>query len=78
MSCADISAERARITGQLNEANANIQANRTRNQVAAYIGSAVFPPAYLATEANDQDKADIQKAYARQDTLIGLARVKAC
>jgi hypothetical protein len=52
MACVDIAAERSRITAQLDEANANIEANRTRNQVAGYIGAAVIPLVYLATEGN--------------------------
>lgn len=62
----------------IDKANANILANRTQNQVAAYVGSVLFPPAYIATEGNYKDKNDIQTAYARQDTLIALARVKSC
>ena len=78
MSCADVAAERTRITAQLDQANANIQANRTRKQVAGYIGVAVIPLALLATEGNDTDKAVVQKAYARQDTLIELGQIKRC
>jgi hypothetical protein len=78
MSCVDIAAERSQITAQLHEANANIQANRTKNQVAGYIGVVAMPLALLATEGNDADKQALQKAYARQDTLIELGHVKAC
>jgi hypothetical protein len=78
MACVDIAAERSRITAQLDEANANIEANRTRNQVAGYIGAAVIPLVYLATEGNYRDKEALQKAYARQDTLIKLDQVKGC
>jgi len=78
MACVDIAAERTRITAQLDEANANIQANRTRNEVAGYIGVVANPLALLATEGNDSDKDAMQRGYARQDTLIKLAQVKGC
>jgi hypothetical protein len=78
MSCGDITAEHARLAALLKQANAAIEANRTQNQVVGYIGAAWFPPALLAMESNDKEKDEIRDAYARQDTLIALGRVKSC
>jgi hypothetical protein len=74
LSCGQIRTERSDLKAQMDQANANIRANRTRNQVAAYIGG----PALLATEGNYADKDAIKAAYARQDVLDKLAVLKGC
>jgi phage shock protein A len=74
LSCGQIRTERSDLKAQMDQANANIRANRTRNQVAAYIGG----PALLATEGNYADKDAIKAAYARQDILDKLAVLKGC
>lgn len=78
LSCEQIAAERRQISDAKQGANSRIEANRARNQVAGFIGSAVFLPAYIATEGNYREKEEVAKLYARQDTLIKLAGVKHC
>ena len=78
LSCTDINAESAELKVKIEQANANIMANRAGNQAAAYIGAVIFPPAYLATEGNYADKDAIKAAYARQDVLLKLTILKGC
>jgi len=78
LSCNEISDERAAQKAKIQQANANINANRQNNEVAGAIGSLVFAPAYLATEGNYADKDAVKAAYARQDVLDRLAHFKSC
>jgi hypothetical protein len=78
LSCADVTAERASVKNKIDTANANIIANRQKNQIAGYIGGVVSPLAYLATEGNYADKDAVKAAYARQDVLDKLAVLKGC
>jgi hypothetical protein len=78
LTCEQIAAERAQIAAGLDAANADIQANRTRNQVAGYIGAAFIPLAYLATEGNYAEKDKVKALYGRNDTLVRLGGVKRC
>jgi outer membrane murein-binding lipoprotein Lpp len=77
LSCEQIGAERRHIADDMQAANGRIEANRTRNQVAGYVG-ALTGVGWLATDNNDDDKDQITKLYGRQDTLIKLAGVKNC
>jgi hypothetical protein len=78
LSCPQIVAEHSGLKAQMDQANANVQANRQRNQIAGFIAVTVTPLAYIATEGNDADKAAIKAAYARQDVLEKLAMLKGC
>lgn len=77
MSCQDIAAERQMIENGKAAANSEIEGNRTRNQVAGYLGGLYVLP-LLATENNTAEKDKIAVLYQRQDTLIRLAAVKHC
>jgi hypothetical protein len=78
LSCEQIAEQRRQIASDLGTANGNIEANRTHNQVTGFIGAAVLPLAYIATEGNYADKDRIRALYPRNDTLIKLASVKSC
>jgi hypothetical protein len=77
LSCDAIASERRQIADGVAAANARIEANRTKNQVAGYFGGLFIVPA-LATEGNYAEKDDIVRLSQRKDTLIQLANVKAC
>jgi hypothetical protein len=77
LTCDQIGEERSRIADKMQATNGRIEANRTRNQVAGYIG-ALTVVGWLATDNNDDEKDQIAKLYERQDTLIKLAAVKNC
>lgn len=78
MSCNQIAEEWSATARERESAHQNIAANRHQNQVAGYIGAALFPPAYLATEGNYADKERLTQLQDRRDTLIDLARTKNC
>jgi hypothetical protein len=77
LSCEAIGSERRQIADAVAAANARIEANRTKNQVAGYFGGLFIVPA-LATEGNYADKDEIARLSQRKDTLIQLASVKGC
>jgi hypothetical protein len=76
--CDQIAEEWGATSREREAANQNIAANRHQNQVAGYIGAALFPPVYLATEGNYADKERLAQLQDRRDTLIDLARTKNC
>jgi hypothetical protein len=78
LSCDQIADERARTVAAREEAVGKIEGNRTRNQVAGYLGSAVALPIWLATDQNDAEKQQIVALYQRQDALSKLAVAKGC
>ena len=78
LTCPQIADERASLKSKIDTANGNIAANRQNNEVAGYIGSLIFLPAYLATEGNYADKDAVKAAYARQDVLNKLDVLKRC
>jgi hypothetical protein len=80
LTCEQIAAERVRISETMAADTARIDGNRTRNQVAGYVGalSLVTLPVLGATEGNYAEKDDIKRLYARHDALIRLAAVKTC
>ena len=77
MSCDAINAERVANATAIQQANGPIEDNRTRNQVAGYLGALFLVP-YLATDNNNAEKEQIRQLYSRHDTLITLAGVKHC
>jgi hypothetical protein len=77
LNCDQIAGERRQIAEDMQAANGRIEANRTRNQIAGYLG-ATLVVGWLATDNNDSEKEQIAKLYERQDTLIKLAGVKNC
>jgi hypothetical protein len=77
MSCADIALERQKIAAAMKTANAAIESNRTRNQVAGYFAGLALLPV-VATENNDAEKDEITKLYKHQDLLIQLGALKHC
>ena len=77
MTCSDITAERKTNAAAMKGANDSIEGNRTRNEVATYLGSMFLVP-YLATEGNQAEKDQITQLYQRRDTLIKLAGLKHC
>ena len=78
MSCADIFMERAKTTEAMRVNSANIEANHDHNKATQYLGAFLSPVALLAAERNDTERAAFATLYARQDTLIKLAALKAC
>jgi len=78
LSCPDIAAERAKTTEAMRVANANIEANHDHNKATEYLGAFLSPVVLIVAERNDADRAAFSTLYARQDTLIKLAAVKAC
>lgn len=78
MTCDQIAEEWNSTSRERETANQNIAANRQQNQVAGYIGAALFPPAYLGTEGNYADKDRLAALQTRRDTLVDLARTKNC
>lgn len=77
LSCEQIAGQQADATTQIDAGNKAIGANRRSNEIATYAG-AFFTPIYIATESNSDDKAAIQKAYQRRDTLEKLRVFKGC
>jgi hypothetical protein len=77
LSCDAIGNERRQIADTVAAANARIEANRTKNQVAGYFAGLFIVPA-IATEGNYAEKDEIARLSQRKDTLIQLASVKGC
>jgi hypothetical protein len=75
--CGEIGTQRAALHKGIDQASANIAANRQNNQVAGYFG-ALFVLPLVATEGNYNDKDIIKAAYARLDTLNQLAVYRSC
>lgn len=78
LTCEKIDTERHALQTGVDQANAHIAENRRDNQIAGYIGAALFLPALLATEGNYSDKDFIKLAYQRMDILDKLAVLRTC
>ena len=78
LSCDEIAREWESLSRERQALSSRIGENRTRNQAAVYVGFAVFPPALILTEGNDTEKLRMVEIQSRRDTLIDLARTKAC
>jgi hypothetical protein len=77
LSCDQIAAGLRSIDGEMQAANARIEANRVQNEVAGYFGVLYLVP-LVATEGNYAEKDEISRLYQRRDTLVKLAVLKAC
>jgi hypothetical protein len=75
-SCVSIAAERDRNAEAMRSANASIEGNRPRDQVALYFGGVLAAP--FIANTNDPERKAVNDLYLRQDTLIKLAAVKGC
>ncbi len=75
LSCEAIAAERQANAAAMQAANTRIVDDRVRDQVVTYF----VPITGLALDgAHAGDRAEVQRLYARQDTLLQLGNVKKC
>ncbi len=79
MECEAVLGDIRRIDAQMRIANARIEAERPRNQAAAYFaGVLLFPPLLASTEANEAERAQVTGLYEERDVLLVRARVIGC
>lgn len=78
MDCAALKDEAARNRVAKQQYEGVIHGNRGQNQAAAFIGGAVFLPAYLATKGDEDAKKNLDQLQAQADRIDRLSKAKAC
>lgn len=78
LSCGEILAESIQIKNRMAEADSAIQANRSNNQAAGYVGMVFLFPALGLMKTNEDEKLLLANSQARRDTLTKLAYAKGC
>ena len=67
-----------RIDAKMREANARIEAERSRNQAIGYFSAVLFPPAILAAEGHAIERAAITRYYEERDRKLAQAIAAGC
>jgi len=77
LNCAQIASREADLEARNQKAEEIIKSNRTRNQVAGYLGALYLVPV-VAIENDEDQKALLDKNQREVDQLKQLQRVKRC
>jgi hypothetical protein len=75
LTCQAIAAERVENAAAIDDANKRIASDRVANQAILFVVPIVGA---VAANGHDEDRAEINRRYGRQDELIRLAGVKKC
>ncbi|WP_282607483.1 hypothetical protein [Pelagibius sp. Alg239-R121] len=76
--CGEIAAEKAGINNRYGVLERQITSTRKEEQTAGYLSGVLFPPAALAIDRKEEEKARLDEMQARLDKLGALSRLKTC
>jgi hypothetical protein len=76
LTCPQIGAERQTVEASIQQANGVIEANRKRDQAAAYFGGPLGLAAFSGTYSAEKDQ--IKQLSERRDVLIKLGTFRKC